>query len=361
MRNCKLQDYCFSNLRCIGYSSASRRSCAFTLVELLVMIAIIAGLASILLPGIQSARESARRIQCVDNLKNIGLGLLCYHEVYHEFPCGGWGHQWVGVPDRGAGPRQPGGWIYCTLPYVEECNLHDLGVGRSGTAAMQLYSKRLQSPVCLFVCPSRRPCSAWPIADQYSYMRTPRPFGNVSVVARADYAINGGTSHVINLGGPADLQQGDDSKYWQNAPNPIKFNGISHLRIGASIGSIVDGTSKTYLVGEKYLTSESYTTGTSPGDNESLYSGYCTDLHRFAGVIENIRLGLPPYAAPLNDNAILDNSIPGYVRFGSAHASGLNMAYCDGSVHFVGYDIAADVHFRAGHRSDDGSPLESLD
>lgn len=360
LRSSKPQDRRYRNPRCVRNSNASLSSRAFTLVELLVTIAVIAALVSILLPGIQSARESGRRTQCANNLKNIALGLLAYHDVYEEFPCGGWGHQWVGAPDRGAGPRQPGGWIYCTLPYIEEHELHDLGSGLTGAAATSFYSQRLQTPIALFVCPSRRTCSTWPIAVQFSYMRTPRPFGNVTEVARADYAINGGTSHVINLGGPSDLEQGDDATYWKNAPNLTKFDGISHLRIGASIRSIVDGTSKTYLIGEKHIPSDSYTTGTSPGDNESLYSGYCTDLHRFAGVTESFTLGLQPYAAPLNDDDVLDNNVPGYVRFGSAHALGLNMAFCDGSVHFVGYDIAADIHFRAGHRSDNGSPLESF-
>jgi prepilin-type N-terminal cleavage/methylation domain-containing protein/prepilin-type processing-associated H-X9-DG protein len=333
---------------------------AFTIVELLVTIAIIAILIALLLPAIQSARESGRRLQCASNLKNIGLGLLAYHDTYKEFPRGGWGHLWEGVPDRGVGIRQPGGWIYCTLPFLEERDLHDLGLGQSGAGALQAYSQRLTTAISLFVCPSRRACSPWPVVDQYSYMRTPKPYGNVAVVARADYAINGGTSHIINLGGPADFQQGDDPTYWADASNPMKFSGISHLRIGVAMKRIVDGTSKTYLAGEKHIPFDSYTTGTSPGDNESLYSGYCTDLHRFAGAIENVTLGQSPFVAPLSDNAAPDSSIPVFVRFGSAHPLGFNMAFCDGSVQFVGYDIDAETHFRFGHRSDGGLPLDSL-
>jgi prepilin-type processing-associated H-X9-DG protein len=99
----------------------------------------------------------------------------------------------------------------------------------------------------------------------------------------------------------------------------------------------------------------------SPGDNESLYAGYCTDLHRFAGVLERIKVGLEPFAAPLNDYATADNATPGSVRFGSAHAAGCNMAYCDGSVRFINYDIEGVVHFRSGHRSDEGNSLDLLD
>jgi prepilin-type N-terminal cleavage/methylation domain-containing protein/prepilin-type processing-associated H-X9-DG protein len=349
-----------SGSRCINSWNNSQRHRAFTIVELLVTITIIAVLLSLLLPGIQSARESGRRVQCADNLKNLGLALLSHHEVYRKFPCGGWGHQWIGVPERGTGPGQPGGWAYSALPFIEEQELHGLGMGLTGVAAVESYSQRLQTPLSLFVCPSRRTCSVWPIADQYSYVRTPRPFGNVTVVARGDYAINSGTYNVINLGGPADIDQGDDSNYWKNAPNVVKFNGISHLRRGAAMRSLADGASKTYLLGEKHLVPDYYATGTSPGDNESLYAGYCTDLHRFAGVFENFKLGMSPYAPPLNDNAALDNNIPSHVRFGSAHASGLNMAYCDGSLQYVSYKIDGDVHLRAGHRSDEGSPLDSL-
>jgi len=333
---------------------------AYTLVELLVTIGVIAILAALLLPAIQVARESGRRLQCADNLKNIAVGLLAYHDNYKIFPCGGWGHQWVGVPDRGVGLRQPGGWIYCILPYLEERDLHDLGFGQSGAAATTLYSQRLQTPITLFVCPTRRPCRAWPVSDQYTYMRTPKPFGNVDVVARADYAINGGTSHIINFPGPTEFSQGDDPIFWDNGPNPAKFSGVSHLRIAISMKSILDGTSKTYLVGEKHLSFDSYMTGTSPGDNESMYSGYCTDLHRFAGAIENLAIGLPPFVSPLGDNAKPDTNIQSFVRFGSAHTSGLNMANCDGSVHFVAFDVDPEVHFRAGHHKDGGSPLESL-
>jgi hypothetical protein len=337
------------------------RFSAITLVELLVAITIVSVLLACLLPAMQVVRESARRAQCQDNLKQVGLALLVHHDTHHEFPSGGWGHKWVGVPERGAGRRQPGGWIYRILAHVEEHDLHELGAGSGGAAATELYSRRLQTPIPLFVCPSRRSCSAWPTAPQYDWVRTPKPFGNVTLVARADYAINGGTSHVFSFSGPADLKQGDDVEFWRNAPFPKDFSGISHLRVAASLESVIDGAGKTYLLGEKHLDAQSYFTGTSLGDNESLYAGYCTDLHRFAGVIENLKLFLPPYAAPLNDTTVPDNNIRDFVRFGSAHAEGFNMAHCDGSVHLVPFDVDPSIHFRAGHREDEGRPVESLD
>lgn len=346
--------------RGVSVPRASERPAAYTLVELLVTIAIIGILVALLMPAIQSAREAGRRAQCADHIKNIGLGLLSFHDSYKQFPNGGWGHQWVGVPDRGVGKGQPGGWIYNILPYLEERGIHDFGMGESGSAANQAYSQRLETGISLFACPTRRTASAWPIADKYSYMRTPRPYGDVIVVARADYAINGGTSHIINLAGPVDLQQGDDQTYWANAPNAARFSGVSHLRIGEPMRAIIDGTSKTYLVGEKHVPVDMYATGTSPGDNESLYSGYCTDLHRFAGAIENLVLGQSPFIPPLSDNDSPADNMPEYVRFGSAHSSGVNMANCDGSVHFLSYEIDPETHFRLGHRGDNGCTLESV-
>jgi type II secretory pathway pseudopilin PulG len=331
------------------------------LVELLVTIAILGVLLALLLPAVQAVREAGRRTQCQNNLKQIGLGLLMYHDVFQKFPHGGWGHEWVGVPERGTGPKQPGGWIYCVLPFVEQGALHDLGLGQDTSVAGQSYSQRLQTPVSLFVCPTRRSSSAWPIADQYSYVRTPKPYGNVTNVARADYAINGGASHAFSLPGPASLAQGDDPQFWQNVTSAAKFNGISHLRLAVAIKSLVDGASNTYLIGEKYLDSASHQTGTSLGDNESMYAGYCTDLHRFTGQVEALQLGKSPGLPPLRDSAAVVDSLKGVVRFGSPHTDVLNMVYCDGSAHAVSFEVDPEIHLRAGHRSDSGAPMADLD
>ncbi len=103
----------------------------FTLVELLVVIAIIGILIALLLPAVQAAREAARRIECGNHLKQIGLGALNHHETHRHMPTGGWGWRWTGDPDKGFGKDQPGGWAFAILPFIEEQNLHDLGRGQS--------------------------------------------------------------------------------------------------------------------------------------------------------------------------------------------------------------------------------------
>jgi len=314
---------------------------AFTLVELLVVIAIVGTLIALLLPAVQSAREAARRTQCSNNLKQISLAILNHEQALGHFPYGGWGHKWVGVSDRGNKERQPGGWAYSTLPYLELSDLHDLGGDPEANSADQLYSQRLSTPVRLFTCPTRRPLSIWRVSDSDIYFSQPEPAGNVSAVARGDYAINAGASHVFSWPGPDDLQKGDHPL--ADWPNAKLSTGISHLRFGVEARRIEDGLSHTYLVGEKFLNPDHYTDGESRGDNETLYSGFATDLYRFT------RIDL----LPLQDTSAKLES-PGHLRFGSAHSVGYQMALCDGSVRLISYEIAAETHYRFGHRYDRG-------
>jgi len=322
------------------------RRTAFTIIELLIVVAIIGALIGMLLPAIQAAREASRRSHCANNLKQIGLGLLLYHDQHSQFPSGGWGHEWLGMADRGHGPRQPGGWVYNLLPCLEQQSLHDLG----SSNVAEGYTARLQQPVPVFTCPTRRECKAWPISARFPYMASPKPAGAPQALGRGDYAINGGATLAKSHSGPADLATGDSPFYvWPDLSGlpgkpETEITGISHVRTGTPLRKIEDGASQTYLAGEKYLEPLHYENGESYGDNESLHSGYCSDNHRFT------RIDFPP----AQDGDIPTSDLLAVYRFGSAHPAGLNMVYCDGSVHLVRYEISPEVHYLAGHVADRG-------
>src|SRR5262249_28151816 len=141
-----------------------RSSAAFTLVELLVVIAVIAVLVSLLLPAVQSAREAARRAQCMNHLKNIGLAVLNHVGVHKVFPTGGahfvppagWGLPQNVENGSPLGPARQGmGWAYQILPYIEECSTQQI------TTNLQLQKVVIST----YVCPSRRaPRTGWSVA-----------------------------------------------------------------------------------------------------------------------------------------------------------------------------------------------------
>src|SRR3990172_12562912 len=142
----------------------------FTLVELLVVIAIICILVALLLPAIQAAREAARRTQCKNNLKQIGLACLTHESTNRSFPYGGWGFRWMGDPDQGVGPQQPGGWTYSILRFMEEAGVYDLGKGLTGENQWDLkkaeLAKQMAQIVPTFYCPSRRSPAPIPFGDK---------------------------------------------------------------------------------------------------------------------------------------------------------------------------------------------------
>src|SRR5690349_3159615 len=104
---------------------ARRKQRAFTLVELLVVIAILGMLMGMLLPAVKAVRDSMRRMQCKNNLAQIGRGAVAHLAKNGHYPSSGWGYLWIGDPDRGYGAHQPGGWVYNLLPYLGLDMIHD--------------------------------------------------------------------------------------------------------------------------------------------------------------------------------------------------------------------------------------------
>ena len=136
--------------------SSREETSGFTLVELLVVIAIIGVLVSMLLPAVQAAREAARRTQCKNQMKQIGLAFLNHESAIGALPSGGWGYLWTGDPDFGTGERQPGGWCFSILSYIESDAIRSLGKGLPTAEKRAALARQRDTPIPVFYCPSRR-------------------------------------------------------------------------------------------------------------------------------------------------------------------------------------------------------------
>lgn len=301
-----------------------------TVVELLVAATIVGLLAALLLPAVQQVRESARRVQCSNHLKQIGLALLQHADRRGTLPSSGWGWKWPPYPGREA-ERQPGSWVYVILPHLEQGGLQSAEISNEA---------RLSTPLALFYCPSRRPAGLYPCVNTAIY----DPW--VPRTAKSDYAACAGDHDNPNAPGPgvpfnqpATLAEGDDPDWWLSRGSILTANGVIFQRSAIPLSDVRDGTSNTYLVGEKQLDPLHYTDGAGQGDMESVYHGANDDTTRVVWLGYG---GLRP-------------DTPGYDNrnvFGSAHPAGVLFLFADGSVRLVSFAIDIEVHRQLGNRRD---------
>jgi prepilin-type N-terminal cleavage/methylation domain-containing protein/prepilin-type processing-associated H-X9-DG protein len=294
----------------------------FTLIELLVVIAIIAILIALLLPAVQQAREAARRSQCKNNLKQIGLALHNYHDAHNGFPSG-WVSEIAGNPNK-ATPgstdptvRGPGGWAWgaMILPYVDQAPLYaQLGVGSGNQPVpdlLQTSSTLVTLPeLGVFLCP------------------TDSARGNV-----VRYPNSGGGSqpqHLYPKSNYPGVHGGWLNDRGVSSNPPGMFSQDSRVRIR----DVTDGTTNVFFVGER----DSYErTGTNAARASTwLAHAGGTDIGQVVGRTGGNRL--------LNDAGRRDG-------FRSLHDGMAHFLLCDGSVRTVSENIDYNLYFRLGEKA----------
>ena len=332
----------------------------FTLVELLVVIAIIGILIALLLPAIQAAREAARRMECSNHLKQMGLAALTHEANQRCFPTNGWGLHWIGIPEHGFGRSQPGSWMYSIMPFMDLKNVYNLTSGLSGSARQAAGKLMDGTPLGVFNCPTRRGVTVFPVGNWVADQLQPWCGDNdrlnlvvgVDKDARSDYACNSGTIYTDPSGvsglvstafdgwGPISLAvERANTDSWEKI---AQYNtGICYPGSKTALKEIRGGTSHTLLFAEKNVQPDYYFNAQDPGDNERLYMGDNGDTARWTSYD-----GANP-TPPLRDRP----GLSAWNYFGSAHAAGINAVLCDGSVHTITYDIDPMVFMVLGIRN----------
>jgi prepilin-type N-terminal cleavage/methylation domain-containing protein len=320
-------------------SPKRRTTRAFTLVELLVVIAIIGILIALLLPAIQAARESARNAECVNHLKQIGLAIQNHLNEQKYFPSGGWGYKWTGDADRGYGRKQPGGFFYNILAFMEFKSVHDMSRDTK-TAAGKLAAKKANAvPIGAFSCPSRRapilcPATITTVPDALTFVNCATFNTNPGdpshdFLFHSDYKANAGhdgTEIHRWHAGPADWPDNNPSiLFYDVNHNPPDNSGMAYQRSYLTIKDVVDGTSHTYIAGEKYLNASEYFSGRDYSDDQLFLGGDDFDIYAWGNI------------QPIRDQRNYDVQPS---PFGGAHPFSFNMLMCDGSTKSVSYSIA---------------------
>ena len=296
----------------------ARRS-GFTLIELLVVIAIIAVLIGLLLPAVQAAREAVRRIQCVNNLKQIGLAIHAYESTSGCIPPGYLSGPGVGFRDPDTGDWGPGwGWLTVLLPGLEQRNLYNsLNINLVCWDAANTTSVQFAPPV--YLCSSaNNPSLTVAIMDPNQDLWQNALFG------RANYVHNVGMNDVWSA--PATL----------NYDDPVTgANGPMYRNSRVTFAAVTDGLSNTIAAGERTpFLSDSVWPGVVPGSAHFSYGQFANDDWDGPGSYVASNSGPSIYEAP----AIIHppNSPVGDTdEMYSLHPGGANILLCDGSVRFI--------------------------
>jgi len=288
----------------------SRPRCirGFTLIELLVVIAIIAVLIALLLPAVQQAREAARRTQCKNNLKQIGLALHNYHDVHRLFPPG-----WIAVDDAGFPSAHEGtsgvAWGTMILPFIEQKNVYEL-FNPSLPLTHPANAAFLRSQIPGYKCPSD------PQPDYFVLVEE----GDGPILAVLPIA------NYIGCFGPESLDDCELSP--GNLPvmsdGTCKGSGVFYHNSNVRIAAITDGTTNTLMIGERRTRKELEWYTSWPGmiaEGEEAFQRVCGSADH------------PPNAPEAH-----------FDDFSSPHTGGAQFCLGDGSVRFISENIDNGVY-----------------
>ncbi|MGL4511723.1 MAG: DUF1559 domain-containing protein [Lacipirellulaceae bacterium] len=361
---------------------ASRRRPGFTLVELLVVIAIIGILVALLLPAVQSAREAARRSQCVNNLKNIGLATLNFEGSYGVYPTGGsqfltaaYGIEQNVKNGKPIGVEKQGiGWGFQILPYLEE------GAVQSVTTTIALSS----AVIPVYACPSRRnAATSYSVAFEgiiavMDYAgAVPATFTNFSrstplrpalptdpletldkAYRRLGVAFYGGNYNRSDPRGNAVYDGVITRCAWRWNATTMMHERLPRMSSLVKVAQVTDGTSNTMLYAEKYVRSDNYRGGESfKSDDRGWSDGWDGDIMRctaFSPMSDSDGRGWEPtYNSLFADSGGL--GFDNIFLFGSAHPGGINAVFADGSVRSIAFDVPAELFNNMGTRNGEDS------
>ena len=352
---------------------------AFTLVELLVVIAIIATLIGLLLPAVQSAREAARRTQCKNHLKQVGLAILNLESATRTFPSGGI-TPYPKIEDyasggRPFGPKQQGlSWSFQVLPYMEQGNVHSI-----------INTRQIaNTPISGYFCPSRRGPTSYVNTDS-ARVSNQGISGPVTYWLQDYAAVHPGPSRAEDSRFATSIQlatasgntlattRGCQANYgfWGAGASTMDFTPKTAQQLGnaytgfkgvivrssyfvkngtvtelgydpvVKIGKISDGTSKTMMIFEKRLRSGASENPRPSDDDEGWASGWDYDTIRST------------YCQPHADSPqLVTGTNSSFATPGAAHAAGFNAVFADGSVTTLDYTIDMELFNCLGHRSD---------
>jgi prepilin-type N-terminal cleavage/methylation domain-containing protein len=313
----------------------------FTLIELLVVIAIIAVLIALLLPAVQSAREAARRAQCSNNLKQLGIAMHNYHDTIGSFPTSLW-RATVGY-DNTSGPRNSGhSWITMTLPFFEQSTTYN-AVNFLISPNWPDNNTALMTVIATLACPSD-------------------PSPNITPYTRVDTGVgyfgpndgrNGASGPKLSYFGNIGDNHNDDQTYWPFRSLPVfRDNGYGEggtetgimCRSGGtvSIRDITDGTSNTLAAGESLY--ETCNWFTWPNPNGTTISSVVPLNWK---ITHKDTTGNAVWGATtgINDRNDSWNWRSGF-GFRSQHPGIVQFLFCDGRVTAIKETINRDYVFR---------------